>query len=452
MVPAQIRDNSSQDLRCRGCKKLAGSALPQSLKRQAIDDESDLRRPMPAGATYEKIRAVQSRVEAGVATPVTHTARADNRQITGDWAAFVEASLVEFFEKAMATVGQPVSQGAFALVLSGSLARQQATPFSDLEFFIVVNDVNRIGAFRKVALEMWKLIGAAGGNTRAVVSTQRPAELETGSLTEDAVIHSKSQFIVLTPKGQALDYKGVSNVDAMPALKDGMFRNFVEAGRPIAGTPNLFLDLRKAIAEACEDARNGAMAFEKKIREEVTAEYDSFVRQYRTVRIQKRHALVLGAPVELPDQVRINIKDMILRPILFTTLTLGRFYGVLGPGSLEHAVLLAWRGVISQQVLNLIVATTDYAQSLRLRLHTRARQETDEAPADHPVCKACMRNISALMGMADIWIKKHNPSTPLGAPTRQESRRDAFRTTRPLSYDKYNLSLICGTPGANNQG
>src|SRR5262249_4382725 len=96
IVQQQFKDNSSHDLRCRGCKKQAGvlakNALKgqaihhqselvdnpsnQALKRQALHDHSDLRdKPMPAGATYEKVRAAQSRVEAGVSTPLTHATR-----------------------------------------------------------------------------------------------------------------------------------------------------------------------------------------------------------------------------------------------------------------------------------------------------------------------------------------------------------------------------------------
>jgi hypothetical protein len=299
---------------------------------------------------------------------------------------------------------------------------------------------------------MWKLIGAAGGRILGTLTAQRPIEVATGSLSEDPIIHRNSPFIAMTPRGEALDYDGVSKREVMSELrKDVMYRNFIEAGRSIAGNPNLFGDLRKAIAEGCQDAMMAPRAFEEKIRRDVTADYDRFLQKYREVKA-RANAVKIQALASKDNPLMIDIKEMLLRPILYTTLALGRFYGVLGTGSLEHAAQLQAKGVISLQVLHLIQATTDYAQSLRLRLHTGARKETDMARADLPVCKACMRNISALMGMADIWIKKHDPNTPLGAPTSQESRRDAFRTTRPLSYDKYNLSLLCGAPGANNRG
>jgi hypothetical protein len=165
--PKLPRDATS-DRRCRECKALAG------------ETERDL-------DTVKAVSWAQGR--AAVATEFAATnPRKAGIGLGEQWSSFAEWFLIDVFDAACN--GKP--PGDFALAVAGSLARRQATPYSDLEFFFVVADNRWIVPFAEFAHNMWEQL--------------EDVHAKTGSFVQDLFFSKQSNYNALTTSASCLHY------------------------------------------------------------------------------------------------------------------------------------------------------------------------------------------------------------------------------------------------------
>ena len=346
----------------------------------------------------------------GTIAQATETLRAElrkgSRLVGHQWADTADNYVQELLFLAAKAVGMVPLLAEHAVVVTGSLGRRQATPYSDLEFFIVVSNDNLLAPYHKLVDKMWDL-------------SKQITEITT-SYTPDVYFRKGSSFNVLTSDGEMLPYDSERDLNAAPVgiLFDQIVRNMIEGGRRISGNGQLYSDL-------CEHTSHFTQ------RKLAMAEYKEWIGYARK---DFENAFAGGARPRGP----IDLKGMVLRPLLYTTFCLGRYYRVPGNGDLGHIHKLQSKGKISPQVCHLMKKTLDDAQLIRLQLHTRHKREFDEVSFDHPRVKECLRNISALMGMGEAWLKKKK-----GQARGTEKLSATFRTMMPLSYDLFRVAHLC---------
>ncbi|MDI1243585.1 MAG: DUF294 nucleotidyltransferase-like domain-containing protein [bacterium] len=332
--------------------------------------------------------------------------RKGSRLVGQQWADTADGYVRQLLFLAAKEVGMVPLLTEHAVVVTGSLGRRQATPYSDLEFFIVVSDDKLLAPYHILIDKMWDL-------------SKQITEI-TNSYTPDVYFRKGSSFNVMTADGEMLPYDSGRDLQGAPVgiLFDQIVRNMIEGGRCITGNGQLYSDL-------CEHARYFTP------RKLALAEYKEWVGYARK---DFANAFAGGAR----PTGSIDLKGMILRPVLYTTYCLGRYYRVPGNGDIGHILLLQSKGKISSPVSHLMKKTLDDAQLIRLQLHARHRGEFDEVSFDHPRVKECLRNISALMGMGEAWLKKKK-----GQAKGTEKLSATFRTMMPLSYDLFRVAQLC---------
>lgn len=374
------------DTRCRNCKKIAGQF------------EQSTRDPT------KTVLWAQKRADLG-----TEFARANARkgglELGETWSRFAERFLIDVFDDACN--GQP--PGRFALGVAGSLARLQATPFSDVEFFFTVDDAKCVVPFSRVATSMWRSLG--------VVSAA------TGSFSEDLFFSENSSYNVLTTTAECLFF---DNDTGRPKY-DGDLRDMLEefsfgdasyeqlnGARCIAGDATV-LELLKANLRS---HKNMSPLYElrDRLRTNVIPEIQ-----------QLKRGLELG-------NFSINIKAVIQRTILWITIGLGRYYNLHGVGDVSHLTQLHGRRKISSTVFKMMIDALNYAQTARFQTHMANRKEADEVQLT-PELKTCLRTVSALVEMCDVWLKQK-----AGKATGHDKKRDCFRTSHPQRYDYFKLA------------
>ena len=381
-----LKARSDYDTRCRGCKKLAGQFDPQSIS--------------PA----KSVIWAQRRAE------VETTFASDNARTAGvalgeSWSRFAERFLIDVLDEACSS--QP--PGAFALVVAGSLARNQATPFSDLEFFFTVEQSASVVPFAKLARKMWKSLEA--------ISTA------TGSLSEDLFFHKNSPYNVLTITAGSLGFDHATARPVYDARLEDRLEQFsfgdasyeqLSGSRCIAGDGKL-LEILKLNLRSHKNM-SPVYEFRDRLRTNVIPEIQQLKRELES------------------GNHTINIKAAILRTILWVTIGLGRCYEIHGVGDVNQLSRLLARRKLSNTVYKMMMNALNYAQVARYQNHMAQRQEADEVVLT-PELKTCLRTVSALVEMSDVWLKKRE-----GRAVGPEKKRDCFRTSCPEHYDYFRLA------------
>ena len=332
--------------------------------------------------------------------------RKGSRLVGQQWADITDNYVQQLLFLAAKEIGMVPLLTEHAVVVTGSLGRRQATPYSDLEFFIVVSNDKLLAPYHLLIDKMWDL-------------SEKITEI-TKSYTPDVYFRKGSSFNVMTADGEMLPYDRPRDLTAAPVgiLFDQIVRNMIEGGRRISGNGLLYDDLCKHTSQFTN-------------RKLALAEYKDWIGYARK---DFETAFAGGKRPTGP----IDLKGMILRPLLYTTFCLGRYYSVPGNGDLAHILLLQSKGKISYPVGHLMKKTLDDAQLIRLKLHTQHGGEFDEVSFDHPRVKQCLRNISALMGMGEAWLRKKK-----GKAEGTEKVTASFRSMMPLSYDLFRVAHLC---------
>ncbi|MEO5859016.1 MAG: DUF294 nucleotidyltransferase-like domain-containing protein [Pyrinomonadaceae bacterium] len=332
--------------------------------------------------------------------------RKGSRLVGHQWADTADDYVRQLLFLAAKDLGMVPMLTEHAVVVTGSLGRRQATPYSDLEFFIVVSNDKLLAPYHILIDKMWDL-------------SKQITEI-TQSYTPDVYFRKGSSFNVMTADGEMLPYDSGRDLTAAPVgiLFDQIVRNMIEGGRCITGKVQLYTDL----CEHTSHFTNRKLAL---------AEYKEWIGYARK---DFGNAFAGGSR----PTGTIDLKGMILRPVLYTTYCLGRYYRVPGNGDLSHILMLQSKGKISYPVCHLMKKTLDDAQLIRLQLHAQHKGEFDEVSFDHPRVKQCLRNISAVMGMGEAWLKKKK-----GQAKGTEKLSATFRTMMPLSYDLFRVAHLC---------
>jgi hypothetical protein len=147
------------------------------------------------------------------------------------------------------------------------------------------------------------------------------------------------------------------------------------------------------------------------------------------IRIYIRNNLING------DKT-ISIKQVILRTLLWIIIGLGRYYDLQGVGDIAQLNRLLAHNKISTTVHKRIVNALNYAQTARFQSHMSHRDEVD-AVALTDELKACLFTVSAVVGMAQIWVKKKK-----GVASDSERKKSCFRTSCPERYDYFELAAM----------
>src|SRR5262245_50983955 len=134
-LPHGSQAGGANDTRCRGCKNKAGQTVHNAVDRVAA------------------VRTAQNRTLHSTAAATLAPKKA-GVPLGESWARFAETFLIDIFDELCGS-NPP---GEFALAVAGSLARKQATPYSDLEFFFTVKEETRLVPFAKLARKMWKIL------------------------------------------------------------------------------------------------------------------------------------------------------------------------------------------------------------------------------------------------------------------------------------------------------
>jgi hypothetical protein len=377
---------SGADTRCRGCRKLAGQFSHKiGMHPTKVVSWAQKRTELATQLAGQNAR------KAGVGLGI-------------NWSRFADTFLIEVFDDAC----NSLPTGRFALAVAGSLARMQATPYSDMEYFFVVQNEDLVGSFNRMACKMWKSLG---------VVTQA-----TGSFSEDLFFSENSSYNVLTPVAKCLAYNHDTKAPDYDAPLQDMLEQFsfgdaayeqLNGARCIAGDATL-LELLK------QNLRN---------HKHMSPTYE-FRDRLNTNVIPELQQLKRG--LEQGDRT-INIKAVILRTLLWMTIGLGRYYGIHGVGDVAHLKELLSRRKLSNTVFKMMMDALNYAQAARFQTHLANRKESDVVQLT-PELKKCLRTVSALVEMCDVWLKQKS-NKAVG----RDNNRDCFRTSHPDRYDYFQL-------------
>jgi hypothetical protein len=377
----RIRRGSTYDTRCRGCKTLAGEPVQQSTNRTKAVDWAQRRANVAleiAGANAGK---------AGL-------------ELGSSWSDFAERFLIEVFDETCDS--QPPCR--FALAVAGSLARKQATPFSDLEFFFVVDDTADLIPFAKSADDMWKSIKVVHANI--------------GSFKEDAFFYMYSPNNAVTSTGMRLQ----ADPETLPlrAVHDPQrFDDFTDYW--IGDVPHEMLQGSRITAGETDLLE----ALKKQTRRGKTGKY--YLMEFKG-RLRNK---VLPDARDWIEGERIDVKEGILRTLLWITIYLGRYYGLHGTGDHTHLKRLLDHNKISKAVYKMTVEALYDAQAARFQSHMQERGEADEVKRT-PALKKCFRTVSALLEMVVVWMRKKENKPLVGW-----ENRNCFRTSHPERYDYF---------------
>lgn len=399
-LPKGVNADTSEDFRCRGCRLSAGAREPR--------------------VTTESIQRAHGRNQATIAITRQFPPKG-SRLVAKQWADFVDTTLVEIFEEACATQRPPVrlAAGEFSLVVTGSLSRRQATPYSDLEFFMVVDDDEKVKPCARMVQVMWQNI--------------REMTEQTKVLTPDSFFNEASRCNVVTPSMRGLasaqssiwpDFE--ADLVQLEALYDLMSTNMYMGGRLIAGDEGLLEQLKGFLRTS-------------KSKELIVKDIDEMVDDYGG-QIAQLFGTKLASPrpIAPPEGVVFDLKQLVLRPYTLCTLYLGRLYGVDGTGDKAQMKALYKEGYVSKEVYELMKHTLDAAQKLRQGLHAWYKKEKDMVGFGGPLCNLCLRNTSAFLGMCRLFCKQR-----IGDPSEQDLRRQTFCTKTPSHYDLLKIAELC---------
>jgi hypothetical protein len=374
------------DTRCRGCKKIAGQFSPMTLD------------------PTKSVLWAQKRADLGTEFARAN-ARKDGLALGEGWSHFAERFLIDVFEEACNS--QP--PGRFSLAVAGSLARLQATPFSDVEYFFVVDDAKCVVPFSQIASTMWRSLGVINK--------------ATGSFAEDLFFAENSRYNVLTTAAECLFFDDNAKRPKYDAGLDDMLEAFsfgdasyeqLSGARCIAGDAAMLERLKFSLRN--HKGMSPIYELRDRLRTNVIPELQQFKR-----------GLELG-------NHSINIKAVIQRTILWITIGLGRYYNLHGVGDVAQLTQLLARRKISKVVFKQMVDAMNYAQAARFQTHMSNRAEADEV-ALTPELKTCLRTVSALVEMCDVWLKQK-----AGKAAGHDKKRDCFRTSHPERYDFFKLA------------
>jgi hypothetical protein len=272
----------------------------------------------------------------------------------------------------------------YALCVAGSLARREATPFSDLDLFVVTCDVN-VGRTMKLVGSQFR---------RVLKSTQ---EADWAMMLDPIGLEPVSMCD--TPQNLLTFCTGRS----IP----GIFHS-VRNSACILGDTGLLLTFKKLAEEA--DGRPGWQFWLNDIKRAVS----EFPRH------QFKNDMVI-------------VKSDIGRPLWLVTNGLAKLYAIQVEGTISQATALLKANRISSQVWKIIVDSHKAFEFIRMNLHMKHRQEEESIlkasfdPRHYDMLMSTLINVNCLQGMAEQFTCTSSMWT--GLSTSKE-----FLTDNPIIF------------------
>jgi hypothetical protein len=390
-LPPNVEPHSLFDTRCRGCRGPADGLHTDDRVR----------------GWNLAVREAQAQVTSAVGSIPADKVWKAGLTLGKHWGRFAEAFLIDVFEEACSS--KP--PGRFALLVNGSLARNQATPFSDLEFFFTVEEADDVAPFARIATEMWKLV--------------KRVNKRTGSFDEDLIFCEESALNVLTTTASCLAWDGEGHLrydlgvlakytsqDLSNVADDQPRFEQIMSGRCIAGDPNLFQSLRFRL---------------------MTHRYGGEVRVVVHDFREILNDWLIGDVIRnmrkdvIAGKNEFNLKG-IARILMWVPIFLGRYYGIPGRGDVAHLKLLYSQNKFSDIVYQKMARALSYLTTYRYQSHMKAKGEHDKVLFTAEL-EECLHTFSAVVGISDVWTLKKLGKTTKGKPL------ECFKTLRPQEYE-----------------
>jgi len=269
-----------------------------------------------------------------------------------EWSQYAIALLKDFYIQRATNFHQ------YALCVAGSLARCEATPFSDLDLFVIVSHPTVSLSLKLVGVEL----------RRALKST-----------------HEADWAMMLDPIG----LEPVSMCDTPEKLLE-----FCQ-GRDI---PGIFHSVRNSV---CILGESNLLVRLKKLIEGANARPDW---QFWLNDIKRA---VTEFPRHQFKNETVIVKSDIGRPLWLVTNGLAKLHSITAEGTIQQATALLKANRISSQVWKLIVDSHKSFEFLRIHLHMKHRQEEEAIlkatfdPRHYDMLMATLINVNCLQGMAE---------------------------------------------------
>lgn len=298
----------------------------------------------------------------------------------GSWESFAESMLVDLFYEA---AGMRPGIGNAALVSCGSLGRREATPHSDLEFFLLVEKTDQ------------PLVEKGFGIANKMYEFAESIHAATGIFGEDHNFKRGRGHICMSVEGKHLE-PGFRNqlVITTVDLHDFILWSNLVGGHVVMGQPQMYEQFRNMVVQLTHN------------RELIVGRLENDL-------------LLVGTGGSVFDKwkkrevkTKINIKAHLLRPCTYTIVYLGAYFQVDGSGDRIHLHKLKQKGYVSDAVARMIETTMQTAEQWRWKSHLEHKGEVDDI--DLATIKEmnqrteilnCVNNVSSLLALADAWIK-----------------------------------------------
>jgi hypothetical protein len=405
ILPGGGEPGSLDDTRCRGCRGGVVRFNPVDYWVQRVNQ-----------AKSRLGEAIWSRGTVGTATwsQRVYDGAMRARDLTHPWARFATAFLIDVFEEALESQGGAITQvRQFALIVNGSLARKQATPFSDLEFFFTVLRIEDVKPFAELGQKMWQLVKLVYGRTNSFeqdkIYREKPKMTALTTSVNCCVVEDNiNDHVTFAPDRVESFFDDVEGPNDNQAVFEQMM-----GGRCIAGRPELFLDLKQNLSA-------------NRSRTRILNDLFGIMSGMGDVRQTIKTDLSQG-------NLNVNMKDL-GRMCLWIPLFLGRYYGVPGRGDAAHLRALRQAGILSEVVYQMMKSVLNYITVHRQVKHASAGGEQDMIIVN-PEMKKCIVSFVILYRMSDTWIRKKRK-------WKCNFPGECFKTLRPEIYKDLDVDQL----------
>jgi hypothetical protein len=252
-----------------------------------------------------------------------------------EWTQRVDEFFVQLYSRALHRVFPPV----FALCLCGSISRRETCPFSDLDSFLLVDDMNEtdLNYFRRVGQEVDETLKEMGGGT-------------TGFCLCKGGLHPIN--VIATPEHLLQELERIEMNDP-----NSHYLGIRDSPRFLFGKVSLF----KKFTQLLEAS--------KKI--DPVKSKTSAMNNLKDLIKSNRFA------IPKPTVEHINIKESLYRPVQLLLKDLCDYFGVTANEGRAQIVALVKAEAMSMTVANFLINYVEDVGKLRIDTHLKAKKEQD---------------------------------------------------------------------------
>jgi hypothetical protein len=362
-------------LKVAKCKGLSNN--PVAFRCEYCQKQYDLvNAKAKSGAVKYKpfVEARRQSVSQMSAAPGITAARLHN-----EWTSRVDEIYVSLYARALRRTFPPV----FALCLCGSLARREACPYSDIDSFLLVEELNDedIEYLRRVGMEVRNCLWGMGGDANGF-------QLCRGGLHPINIIETPASLVdQLAAVEQTDPGSHLLGIRDSPRFLFGKRSLFKEFEAQVLATKNR--DFAGSKAAALTNLRN------------------LVARSFQVPRL---------------TEPALNIKEQLYRPVQLLLKDLSAYFGIRATDGRTQVLQLTEFGAMSPTVANYLINLLEDVGRLRTQNHLRAKKENDflilsqsaAQPGDVVAnnddkgrVKACLERLAVLKQMTERFVNDY---------------------------------------------